>query len=209
MNYLTVNNIITDAQFAYIKNMSTQFALHVLVDDFLKNINNGKMNGLVQLDLQKGFDTLSHPILMHKLRCYRFTDNSLCWFRNYLENRTQITRCKDKISKPASVNIGVPQGTVLGPIIFLLYVNDLPSYLNQYSCIMYADDTSLKSSADDHETLQTNLQFITDKTVDWLNKNRLLLNVKKSSCMLISTKQRIRVLRMKLRRNSQSFGGET
>ena len=65
MNYLTVNNIITDAQFAYIKNMSTQFALHVLVDDFLKNINNGKMNGLVQLDLQKGFDTLSHPFLMH------------------------------------------------------------------------------------------------------------------------------------------------
>ena len=191
MNYLTVNNIITDVQFAYIKNMSTQFALHVLVDDFLKNINNGKMNGLVQLDLQKGFDTLSHPILIHKLRCYGFTDNSLCWFRSYLENRTQITRCKDKISKPATVNIGVPQGTVLGPIIFLLYVNDLPSYLNHNSCIMYADDTSLKSSADDHETLQTNLQFITDATVDWLNKNRLLLNVKKSSCMLIGTKQRI------------------
>ena len=141
------------------------------------------MNGLVQLYLQKGFDTLSQPILIHELRCYGFTDNSLCWFRSYLENRTQITRCKGKISNPATVNIGVPQGTVLKPIIFLLYVNDLLSYLNHKSCIMYADDSYLKSSADDNKTLQTNLQFITDKTVDWLHKNRLLLNVKKVVCL--------------------------
>ena len=126
MNYLITHDIISNSQFAYMKHRSTQSALHVLVDDFLDNIINNMINGLVQLDLQKGFDTVSHSILLHKFKHYGFSPRTLSWFESYLTSRTQVVRCKGEVSNPEYVTIRVPQGTVLGPLLFLLYVNDLP-----------------------------------------------------------------------------------
>ena len=103
------------------------------------------INGLVQLDLQKGFETVLHSFLLYKLKHYGFSPRTLSWFENYLTSRTQVVRCKGEVSNPEYVTIGVPQGTVLGPVLFLLYVNDLPFYLNSDSSQMYADDTSLKA----------------------------------------------------------------
>ena len=188
--YFSSHNILSPSQFAYIKNRSTQSALHVLVDDFLNNSNNKEITGIVQLDLQKGFDTIPHDILLHKMKHYGISDNALSWFLSYLTDRSQVVGCKGELSNPANLNIGVPQGTILGPIFFIIFVNDLPYYIGTLSGLMYADDTTLKAAANTHEQVQNKLQQLTDKTMNWLRNNRLVVNPNKSSVMLIGTRQK-------------------
>ena len=93
------------------------------------------------LDLKKAFDTVPHKELISNLECFGFVDNSIAWVTNYLSNTSQVVSLGTNLSSPLAVEYGVPQGSILGPVLFTLYINELPSCINFSNVIMYADDT--------------------------------------------------------------------
>ena len=171
---------------------TTQTSLHHIVDHLLTNIDSGKINVACFLDLSKGFDTLNIDILLLKLHKYGIIGNSLTWFKSYLTDRQQLVRTESNISQIKSVNIGVPQGTVLGPILFLLYVNDLPSIITDALLSMYADDSFLCSSAFSIKEACNKLNSCLIHVSNWFKENRLLINTSKSYFMVIGTQSRIK-----------------
>ena len=115
-------------------------------------MDSGQVTGAVFLDLRKAFDTVDHLILVHKLKNLGVTGKSLAWFNSYLTGRCQQTVCGDAISPPANIIMGVPQGSILGPLLFLVYINGIQSVLQHSKMTMFADDMAFycpESSATD------------------------------------------------------------
>ena len=121
--------------------MSTGVALAHFSDTILDNMDKGSVTGTVFLDLTKAFDTVDHQRLIHKLYSTGFSNHSVEWFKSYLANRCQVTAVENAHSSTKLVPVGVPQGSILGPLLFLIYVNDLTSCLQQCDLTLYADDT--------------------------------------------------------------------
>ena len=129
----------------------------------------------------KAFDTVDHSILIKKLKLYGVKGNNLIWFENYLSNREQYISCNgNKCTTFGSITYGVPQGSILGPLLFLIYVNDLPNATNILDPIMFADDTNLFYSHHDIKTLFSTVNEELEKLGDWFTANRLSLNIKKT-----------------------------
>ena len=192
VKYFIDNSLLRHHQFAYLKNHSTVTALHKFIDDVLLNINKGKITGACQIDLTKGFDRINHDLLLYKLQCYGITYISLNWFTSYLYHHQQIVSCNGMLSEKENVTIGVPQGTILGPILYLIFVNDIIDILdNLINCIMYADDSSLYCSGNDISEVRSNLQLRLNVASEWFHNNRLLINSLKSSSILLGTRQRV------------------
>ena len=133
------------------QHLSTETAILKVTNDLLSAMDDGKISVLVLLDLSAAFDTISHEILLHRLHIvFGFGDTVLSWFQSYLENRTQTVVLHGKHSTPASLRYGVPQGSVLGPILFILYIQPLSNVIQHYPDFhqIYADDTQIYKSAD-------------------------------------------------------------
>ena len=141
--FLKQHNLFSDSQFAYTKGVSTETALHTLVNDVLLNMNKGNMSVTCMLDLSKVFETVCHEILFYKLQNYRIHGHMLKWFKSYLGNRTQFVKDNNVKSNVRNIHIGLPQGTILGPILFLIYVNDFSYCFTDCKCVIYADDTTI------------------------------------------------------------------
>ena len=158
-------------------------------------MDKGHVTGAVFLDLSKAFDVVNHPILYSKLAKAGFSGAAVTWFRSYLSERTQVTRVNDAISSAKSVPVGEPQGSVLGPLLFLIYVNDLPSYVTICSVAMYADDTVLYFSSTILRELEHSLNIDLDLLCKYFNDNLLTLNVEKCKFVLFGSPRKLNLFR--------------
>ena len=151
MNFLEKNNMLSSRQFGFRRNLGTEQALNDLISRIHLALDEGKCVLAIFLDLKKAFDTVSHEKLLKKLNNYGIRGNTLNWFESYLTGRTQRLKTSDILSSPEVVSFGVPQGSVLGPILFLMYINDLAD-CNTGGCLTtFADDTASLYIADSME----------------------------------------------------------
>ena len=190
MDYFLAHDLITTDQSAFLKYHSTQTSLHKIVDDWLQNIDDKLITGICSLDIAKCFDSLDHNILLEKLEWYGISGNELAWFKSYLNGRCQITTINNTNSSTQELTTGVPQGSVLGPLLFLVYVNDFPQHIGNSSCNMFADDNILQVTGKDTLEVQSKLQDSVHLANDWYDKNKLSINEPKCNVMTISTKQK-------------------
>ena len=189
-DYLKKTNILMDRQSGFRQHHSCQTALIKLVDSWLTAIDDGHIIGSVFLDFKKAFDLVDHKILLHKLKLYHFSQIALKFFDSYLSNRLQLINIDGVRSKTSLVSTGVPQGSILGPVLFLLYVNDLPLEISSETD-MYADDTTLHNKGRYIHDIQAKLQLDIDRANNWCIKNNMVINPAKTTCMVIGPKQKV------------------
>ena len=145
-SYLVRYDLLSDCQFGFRKNSSTNFTINMIHNEILSNIDQSLYTCCVFLDLSKAFDTINHAILLQKLeKMLRFRGSALSFMESYLTNRCQYTKIGDSQSRKQLIDCGVPQGLSLGPVLVLLYVNDLPQ-MSQLSTTLFADYTLLSLS---------------------------------------------------------------
>ena len=192
--YLVKNKLIHPGQSGFLKLHSTLTCLLKNTDDWYSGLDTGQMVGTVFIDLKKAFDTVDHDLLCKKLEHYGVQQRELSWFQSYLSNRKQFCRVGGVDSRTGVVEIGVPQGSCLGPLLFLIYINDLPSAVQGSTVSMYADDTSLCLKSRDISQLNEAINDDLAHLDSWLKGNKLSLNVAKTQSMLIATKPKHRTL---------------
>ena len=149
-----------------------------LIPNRKKNKASKKHTNLTFIDLSKAFDTLNHEILIKKLNLYGIQEIELNWFKNYLKDRQHATSFKGIISNSLPTNIGVPQGSILGPLLFLIYINDLAENVN--GTLLYTDDTTLINEDSNLEDLKEKATHTVNTAADWFKANKLTLNAKKT-----------------------------
>ena len=189
IKYLDKNNILFQSQYGFRKKHSTNLAIE-LMTKILQAIENGEYTVGVFLDLAKAFDTVNHEILLRKLEHYGIRGIVLEWFTNYLTNRKQIVKYKFEKSERLTIKCGVPQGSVLGPLLFLSYMNDISRCSEILSVILFADDTNLFYSHKNIDTLNKTVNQELKKIARWLCANKLSLNIKKTHFIIFKSKKR-------------------
>ena len=158
-------------------------ALMLMMDEITKALNNNDCVIGVFLDFSKAFDTVNHDILLDKLCHFGIRGNALSWFKSYLTGRKQFVTYNGVASSTKVITCGVPQGSILGPLLFLLYINDLYNIWSTSIPILYADDTNLFYKGKDIDTLVSYINMELKNISTWLKVNRLSLNIKKTHFM--------------------------
>ena len=184
--FLESHNVFFKSQFGFQKNKSTQQSLIEIVEKIRGCIESKNYGCGIFIDLKKAFDTVNHNILLQKLEHYGVRGNGLLWFESYLKDRTQYVSCNNVSSETKTISCGVPQGSVLGPLLFLLYINDLPNISKKLNFFLFADDTNLFYECNNLEKLERVVNKELKKLVTWLNVNRLALNVSKTNYVIFA-----------------------
>jgi hypothetical protein len=189
------NNLLSDNQFGFRHGRSCELAMNTMIEYWKQNLDKGKRTIAIFLDLSKAFDTINHELLVEKLhRYYNFDSSSRALIECYLKERFCLVKQCELKSEMEPLRTGVPQGSILGPLLFIIFVNDL-NYLNISSKLyQYADDTTITFASDSLAMLTNTLTIDLAQVANWLYHNHLLLNVKKTQAMdLAITNRRTRV----------------
>ena len=201
--FLDENDIITQHQFGFRESHSTELAIASIHNALLENLDNNSITCTVFLDLAKAFDSVDHEILLRKLEKYGIRGVALKLMRSYLVDRQHRTKCNEVESVLRVLGIGVPQGSVLGPLLFLLFINDLPN-VSKFMVKLFADDTLLALSGNDIRSLEKNVNIEMKKISKWFSDNKLTLNVDKSKFMILKRKNN-RVQEFNLKYNGKKM----
>ena len=185
-SYLTRFNLISDHQFGFRKNCSPTLAINKLYDELLTSIDPRLYSCGIFLDLSKAFDSVNHDILLQKLENFFGIRGKLQQIlKSYLTNRCQYTEVGNAKSSNQKINCGVPQGSTLGPLLYIMYVNDLPS-ASEFSTTLFADDTYLALADNNLLRLEHKGNFQLRLVDKWLRKNKLTLNLSKITYLLFN-----------------------
>ena len=191
--YLEKNNLLSARQFGFRKGKSTEMAANLFFDDVYRAMNRGQLTGTLFVDLSKAFDTVSHSILLSKLYKYGIREQENELFADYLFNRWQYLEYKSATSTHLPVYGGVPQGSILGPLLFLLFFNDAEQQLVRCKIVTYADDTIIYFHSDSLKEIEHVLQNEFTFFSNWLIENELILNMNKNKTeiMIFGTQKRL------------------
>ena len=187
-DFLNEFDIIFKYQFGFRRGYSTYLALTVLMDKLTKSMENGDYVVGVFLDFSKAFDMVNHKILLSKFY-HGIRDVALKWFQSYLENRKQYVTYNGEISDMQIIKCGVQQGSILGPLSFLIYINDLANVCKYTMPIFFADDSNLFLNGRDPADIEAKLNNELAQIAEWLKVNKLALNIDKTACMLFGNRQ--------------------
>ena len=192
-NYCNENNIFFAFQSGFRGKHSTDTCLTYLHDKILKGFDEGLLTGMIAIDLQKAFDTIDHEILLSKMPLLGFSNNTINWFRSYLSNRTFHVSLNSYMSSAGKIVCGVPQGSILGPLLFLLYINDMPQAVES-DLFLYADDSGLVFQHKNISNINQQLNKDFHNICLWFIDNKLSIHFgeDKTKCILFASKQKIK-----------------
>ena len=201
ITYFNKYNILFKNQYGFRKGHSTSLALHHLFDNITKAIDQKEYTIGVFIDLSKAFDTVNHEILINKLKHYGIRGLALDWIKSYFGNRQQYVEYNGAYSSYNSIKCGVPQGSILGPLLFLIYINDLCNASNIVELILFADDTNIFFSHNNLPLLMNIINSEMNKLSEWFRANKLSINAKKSNYMIFRPRQKRQILDLTLELN--------
>jgi hypothetical protein len=186
--FLDFNNIISEAQHGFRASHSTESALITLTDNIVQSFEKNKIVMTIFLDFKRAFETIDRKILIDKLKKYNFGVEAIEWFKNFLSCRKQVVKINGEYSDEIDVDLGVPQGSKIANILFIIYVNDLVNQLKDCNVIMYADDTSISVTCSTVSEAAQKMNNLLKTVSDWLKFNRIALNISKCKYMVYTNK---------------------
>ena len=194
ITYIEKNNILSKTQYGFRKGLSTENAIINFIDKIHTGLESRQFTAAIFMDLSKAFDVLDHQILATKLEHYGFRGKFLDLLIDFVSNRNYFVNVNGIKSETRRVNIGVPQGSTLGPLLFLLYINDMCNSSKLFDFTQFADDSTLTTSGTQLNLLTQDINTEFSKVLDWLIVNKLIINLKKTYCMLFTNKKEDRTL---------------
>ena len=189
MDFLESNNSLFDMQYGFRPGRSCEHALLKAQSILLNSLSKRQISLLLLIDFSKAFDMVEHSILLKKLEHYGIRGTALNWMISYLENRLQFVTIDGKDSTTKHMKFGVPQGSILGPLLFIIYINDIPNISTIAKFILYADDANIIITGDSIEEVNFHLQQLTGELTKWVDRNGLALNLKKTQYLIFSRQQ--------------------
>ena len=204
-DFLEKSNSLYKLQFGFRKKYSTNHSLLRIIESIRDNLDNKTFSCGVFVDLEKAFDTVNHSILLKKLDYYGIRGLANKWFSSYITDRYQKVTIKGSTSKYCKITCGVPQGSILGPLLFLLYINDMNSAIKHSLVHHFADDTNLLYSHRDPNVLRKNMNTDLKLLFTWLCANRLSLNVNKTEFIIFKPPRKTLQTRLTLKLNGTTI----
>ena len=198
LEFIELCNIFSPTQFGFRKGKSTETALMEFTEFVQTGLTQKKSIGTIFMDLSKAFDVMDHKILKEKLFHYGFRGTFLDLLMSFLSNRKYFVHVNGLKSDVKALNIGVPQGSTLGPLLFLIFINDMKNCSNILKFIQFADDTTIMHESTDINVLNKTLEIEANKVILWFNSNKLIINLSKTNSMLFTNQNNVRNLNISL-----------